>query len=169
MTGALPGGQIAQGMHFSVVCSEDSPRIQPADIDTAAEGTFLSASMTRNRLRPCAFWPKARLPPEYYENTPSDLPALIFSSQNDPVTPPSWGEQVARAWKNSRHITVQGTGHTSLGAGCAIRVMSEFLNSADPATLDATCLSRVKRPPFFTGPSGPDAGEAGLSGKAATR
>ena len=48
---------MAQGMHFSVVCSEDAPRIEPGSIESEAAGTFLGAEMAEWRMKICAFWP----------------------------------------------------------------------------------------------------------------
>lgn len=154
-SGAQEGG-MAHGMHFSVVCSEDAPRIEPGSVDREAAGTFLGAEMAEMRLKVCAFWPKARVDPDYFREAPSSLPALILSGDLDPVTPPSWGDQVAAQWKNSKHIVVPGTGHGAAGAGCVMNLITKFLQAGNAAGLDASCVAKVKRPPFFLGPSGPD-------------
>jgi len=148
---------IAQGMHFSVLCSEDAPRIESGSVERESAGTFLGAEMAEARLKPCEFWPPAKIEPAYYVNSPSSIPALILSGELDPVTPPSWGQQVASQWKNSRHIAVPGTGHGTLASGCVMKLMAEFLNEDDASKLDASCVDHLKRPPFFLGPSGPDA------------
>jgi pimeloyl-ACP methyl ester carboxylesterase len=147
---------VAQGMHFSVVCSEDAARIAPGAIAREAAGTFAGAEMAELRLQPCGFWPRAQVEPAYYDTPPTSVPALILSGELDPVTPPSWGEQVASRWKNSRHIVVPATGHGTWASGCVMKLMAQFLNDATAATLDAACVQRVKRPPFFLGPAGPD-------------
>ena len=94
--------------------------------------------------------------PAYFTNAPSDIPALILSGQLDPVTPPVWGQEVASQWKNSRHIVVPATGHGAWSSGCVLKLISQFLNDGSAANLDSSCVERVKRPPFFLGPSGPD-------------
>jgi pimeloyl-ACP methyl ester carboxylesterase len=147
---------MAQGMHFSVVCSEDAPRIEPGSIAREAAGTFLGAEMAEIRTRPCTYWPHEPMDPKYYENTPSDIPALILSGELDPVTPPVWGAQIAAQWKNSKHIVVPGTGHGAWASGCVMNLMAQFLNDGNASKLDASCVQKVKRPPFFLGPSGPD-------------
>jgi hypothetical protein len=129
---------IAQGMHFSVVCSEDAARIGPGAIAREAAGTFAGAEMAELRLQPCGFWPRAQVEPAYYDTPPTSVPAL------------------ASRWKNSRHIVVPATGHGTWASGCVMKLMAQFLNDATAANLDATCVQRVKRPPFFLGPAGPD-------------
>jgi pimeloyl-ACP methyl ester carboxylesterase len=147
---------MALGMQFSVLCSEDAPRIESGAIQREAAGTFLGAETAEWRMKICDSWPRGKVEPGYYESAPSDVPALIVSGELDPVTPPSWGEQVASRWKNSRHIVVPGSGHTSLTNGCVMKLMREFLNQASAANLNLDCVQRVRRPPFFLGPSGPD-------------
>jgi pimeloyl-ACP methyl ester carboxylesterase len=147
---------IAQGMHFSVVCSEDAPRIDPASIEPANAATFLGEEMARLRMKPCEFWPKAKVDPAYFEMPPLEAPTLILSGELDPVTPPVWGEQVAKVWKNARHLTVPATGHGAAGVGCVPKLMAQFLQEGTAANLNPACIEQVKRPPFVLGPAGPE-------------
>jgi pimeloyl-ACP methyl ester carboxylesterase len=147
---------IALGMQFSVLCSEDAPRIESGSIERETAGTFLGSDMADWRMKICAFWPRGQVDPAYYDYTQSDVPALILSGELDPVTPPSWGQQVASHWKNSRHIVAPGTGHGVITSGCVMKLAREFLNKGSAANLDVNCVQRVRRPPFFLGPSGPD-------------
>jgi pimeloyl-ACP methyl ester carboxylesterase len=147
---------IAQGMHLSVVCSEDAPRIEAGAVDLASAGTFIGPEMARARLKACEFWPKGKVEADYYENVPLAIPTLVLSGELDPVTPPAWGEQVASTWKNVRHLTIPATGHGAAGAGCVPKLMAQFLNDASAANLDTACIQQIKRPPFVLSPSGPD-------------
>ena len=147
---------IAQGMHLSVVCAEDAPRVADGAVAKETANTFMGAEMATWRLHTCAFWPKGKVEPEYFNNAPSDIPALILSGELDPVTPPSWGQQIAGQWKNSKHITVPATGHGAASIGCMPKLMAQFLNEGTAANLDTACVQNVKRPPFFLGPAGPD-------------
>jgi pimeloyl-ACP methyl ester carboxylesterase len=147
---------ISTGMHYSVICSEDAPRIEAGSVQRESAGTFLGAAWAERHLEPCQFWPRAPIDAGYYANSPSDLPALILSGDLDPVTPPSWGQEVASRWRNSRHIVVPATGHGTLSSGCVMKLMNRFLDDGNASKLDATCVDRLKRPPFFLGPSGPN-------------
>ena len=147
---------IAQGMHFSVVCAEDAPRIDPGSIERETANTFLKSEMADIRLKACQFWPKGKVDPDYYANTPIQLPALILSGELDPVTPPVWGQQIASSWTNTRHLTVPATGHGAVSAGCVPKLIAQFLNDPNPANLNPACIEQVKRPPFVLGPAGPD-------------
>ena len=61
---------------------------------------------------------------------PSD-PVLLLSGEFDPVTPPRYGEAVARTLPNARHLVLRGQGHGVLGVGCTPRLLAEFLERAD--------------------------------------
>ncbi len=147
---------MSQGMHFSVVCSEDFPRIEPGAVQREAAGTFLGADAADLRMKVCGFWPRGEIAKTYYDVPPSDVAALIFSGELDPVTPPAWGEQIAARWKNARHIVVPGTGHGAISSPCVVKIIREFLNKGGSESLNVECVQRVRRPPFFLGPSGPD-------------
>ena len=146
---------MSQGMFFSVVCSEDAPRITPEQIERESAGTFLGGRSSQMRLEPCEFWPKGEVTQEYYEPVVADAPVLILSGKLDPVTPPVWGERVLEHLPNARHIVVPGTGHGTLGQGCVSRLVREFLDNANAGELDAGCVEQVRRPPFFVNNVGP--------------
>ena len=147
--------RMSQGMKFSVVCSEDAPRITPEQIERESAETFLGGRFSQMFLEPCEFWPKGEVTQEYYEPVVADAPVLILSGKLDPVTPPVWGERVLEHLPNARHIVVPGTGHGTLGQGCVSRLVREFLDNTNAGELDAGCVEQVRRPPFFVNNVGP--------------
>jgi len=146
---------VARGMQTSVLCSEDVSRIQPGEVERETSGTFLGSDAADIFMKPCEFWPQAKVESAYYDNTPSDVPALILSGELDPVTPPRWGESVASQWKRSKHVVVPGAGHGTAATGCVMQLMARFLDTGDASQVDASCVRNSKRPPFLLGPSGP--------------
>jgi len=146
---------MSQGMYYSIVCSEDAPRVTPEEIEKESANTFLSGRSSQLRLQPCEFWPKGDVAEDYYEPVVSDAPVLILSGNLDPVTPPVWGEQVLEHLPNARHIVVPGAGHGTLGQGCVSRLIREFLDQADAESLDAACVEQFHRPSFFVNNVGP--------------
>lgn len=146
---------MSQGMFLSVVCSEDVPAFQADDAAAAAKGTFYGTAMLDTRIKPCAWWPRGEVSDDYRKPVVSDLPVLILSGDLDPVTPPEWGEHVAKGLTNSLHVVVPGTGHGTVASGCVSRLMSTFLEKADAKALDAACVKSQHRPPFFINHSGP--------------
>ncbi len=151
----LPKGAMSEGLFLSVVCAEDLPRIAPADIPRETAGAFIGTAMFDTRMMPCAFWPKGTVADDYYAPVTSAKPVLLFSGEDDPVTPPSWGERVAAALRNARHVVVPGAGHITLMRGCVSRLVGEFLDHPDPAAIDPACVALLRRPPFFTSYTGP--------------
>jgi hypothetical protein len=88
-------------------------------------------------------WPRSAIPAGYREPVRSSVPALIFSGNLDPVTPPERGEEVAHYLPNSRHIVVAEAGHGLEGltnAGCLDKLIIEFMDKAD--TRNSLCKLR---------------------------
>jgi len=151
----LPRGAMSEGLFLSVVCAEDMPRISADDIAAESAGRFIGTSMFDTRMRPCEFWPRGVVPDEYYAPVTSAKPVLLFSGEDDPVTPPSWGEAAARSLSNSRHIIVPGAGHITLMRGCVRQLVGDFLSGTSVDALGAACVQTLTRPPFFTSYTGP--------------
>ena len=151
----LPKGAMSDGMFLSVVCAEDMPRISKEDIEKETAGRFIGSAMFDTRMKPCEFWPKGVVPDDYYEPVTSTRPVLIFSGEDDPVTPPTWGEHVKQSLPNSMHVVVPGAGHITLMRGCVRDLVGEFLDRGSLEGLDATCVRGLSRPPFFTSYTGP--------------
>ena len=153
----VAGPQLAIGMFLSVLCAEDIPFLTTDEAAQAAEESFLDTLMAEQMQEACAVWPRGEIPPGYREPVESEAPVLILSGELDPVTPPRWGDHAAATLPNSRHLIVPGTGHGTMMAGCARELIGEFLDSADPAALEADCLSGISRPPFWKSATGPGA------------
>jgi len=76
----------------------------------------------------------------------SDIPTLLFSGERDPVTPPEYGERVARSLTRGQHIVIKGGGHAEQ-SGCKTQVIAAFLE--DPTrTLNSACLDSLDFPRF---------------------
>jgi len=155
-------GAMAIGMQLSVICAEDAPRNSAADLAKEAESTLFGKYVMKLQSDACTFWPRGQVDPSFYEPVKSDIPTLVLSGEVDPVTPPTWGEQVAANLANSKHIVIPGTGHTAGSTGCGQRLMREFIEKGSAANLDTSCVARVQRPPFFLSPAGPDPNRAGV-------
>ena len=112
--------------------------------------------MFEEMVTACRVWPRGELPPGYREPVRSEKPVLILSGELDPVTPPRWGDHGARTLPNSRHLVVPGAAHGTLGVGCVPELVGTFLDTADPAGLDAGCLDSLDRPPFWLSGTGPE-------------
>ena len=142
--------RLATGMHLSVVCAEDMPRISAnadkpgADFGTAFAGMY-------DKL--CAIWPRGAVPEAFYTLPKSDSPVLLLSGGIDPVTPPRHGARVAQALgPMARHVVVANAGHGVMAIGCMRDVVFRFIDAAsdgDALAVDTGCAARVPRPPAF--------------------
>ena len=144
---------IADGMYLCVTCAEDVPFIDQAEAARMDADNPFGNYRVFQQTRACSLWPRGEIPSDYREPVRSGVPALIFSGNFDPVTPPQRGEEVARYLPNSRHVIIPEAGHGPFGVtniDCLDRLILEFLDKANPKKLDASCVEQMKPPPFAT-------------------
>ena len=138
------------GMHLSVVCAEDVPRLGASGDPPGAD---FGGEFARFYQRLCSGWPRGAVPAEFYSLGASASPVLLLSGGIDPATPPRHGERVARALgPMARHVVVANAGHGVLGIGCLRDVVYRFIDAVDDRdalTVDAGCAAGVPRPPAF--------------------
>jgi pimeloyl-ACP methyl ester carboxylesterase len=138
---------LALGMHLSVLCAEDIPRITPADV-AGATHAFFGRALVDDFIRACAVWPRGTIPADFYEPLRSSVPTLIFSGGIDPATPPRHGDEVAKSLSNVKHLVAPQIGHGVSLHGCAPRLIEAFVRKASSQTIDGRCLERIPRPLF---------------------
>lgn len=134
------------GMQYAVVCSEDADLLTPRPQDAQ---TILGTRMIDAFKAVCSIWPKGTRPADFHQPLKSDKPVLLLSGQYDPVTPPRYGDEVARGLTNARHLVLKGQGHNVITAGCAPKLVKKFIENLDPKALDAKCLDRLQPTPLF--------------------
>jgi pimeloyl-ACP methyl ester carboxylesterase len=152
-------GNLAEGMFLSVICAEDVPFITDEAVARETSGTMLGTLMVDNLRDSCALWDRAELPVDYREPVAVDVPTLVLSGDLDPVTPPHWGEHAAETLSNSTHVVVPGRGHGTTTIACVSDIITAFIDSADPAAVDASCVEELQRPRFFVDFAGPSLAE----------
>jgi pimeloyl-ACP methyl ester carboxylesterase len=147
-------GLIRTGMHNSVVCAEDIPFLGEVDWP-ALESTYLGIQQTQALEATCARWPAGVVDADMKEPLTSNVPTLILSGEEDPITPPAYGHLVAEGLPNSRHIVAPGQGHGVFSRGCIPGLITEFVETGTPAELDVSCVDRLQPMPFFLDTMGP--------------
>lgn len=166
LTAAFMGGRgramrMSEGMHFSVVCAEDLPRLAQA---TDAPGADFGDSFAQQYRRVCAAWPRGDVPAAFYTVPPARAATLVLSGGADPVTPPRHGDKVARQLgAKARHVVVPQAGHGVMGLGCMRDVLFRFIDAeTDDAALqvDTACAEQIPRPMSFQPPFQPRSAEA---------
>ncbi len=147
------GERMSEGMHFSVVCAEDGPRLSQA---TDAPGADFGDRMERLYRDVCAFWPRGAVPAAFYTMPPAPVATLVLSGGADPVTPPRHGERTAKALgAKARHVVVAQAGHGTIGLPCMRDVLFRFIDAeTDEAAMkvDAGCALAIPRPGAFVPP-----------------
>ena len=144
---------LAVGLHFSVVCAEDDPRVAES---TDEAGADFGDSLGALYRRVCEAWPRGDVPLAFYTLPPSPAAVLLLSGGLDPVTPPRHGERVRTALgPSARHVVVEHAGHGVLALGCVRDAVFRFVDAADDAralAVDAGCARAVPRPPAWQPP-----------------
>ncbi len=164
--GSSPAMRLAMGMHFSVVCAEDEPRLAQAKDAPGADFRTIDAELY---ARVCKTWPRGEVPAGFYTLPPAPSPVLVMSGGADPVTPPRHGERVAKALgaghpERVQHLVVPESGHGVMAIGCVGDLMFRFIDAkSDAAALpqDGSCATRVPRPPAFFQPAPPTSSAQG--------
>lgn len=150
------GDAISFGMHNSVVCTEDVPFYGDLGAELALmESVYLGADQVRALQTICEVWPRGVFDPGLRTPEPLSTPVLLLSGERDPITPPAYAERAARLYPNNRNLRAPGQGHGVIGRGCVPQLVADFIDSADPTTLDATCLERLTDDAFFVDLLGP--------------
>lgn len=151
-TASMIGGSLsdamAMGMQLSVICAEDADALKE---EPTQDGSLLGNTMVDALKAQCAVWPKGTRAADFRKPLSTDVPTLLLSGEFDPVTPPRYGVEVAKALPNARHLVLKGQGHNVIAVGCTPQLLGEFLDKRDPKALDASCLDKLTYTPPFTG------------------
>lgn len=143
-------GTMAEGMHFSVVCAEDAPRLAQAVDRPGADFGDVFADLYR---KVCSEWPRGEVPAAFYTLPPARAATLVLSGGADPVTPPRHGERTAKALgSKARHVVVPQAGHGVMGLACLRDTLFRFIDAAsdeEALKVDADCARAIPRPPAF--------------------
>jgi pimeloyl-ACP methyl ester carboxylesterase len=139
---------LAQGMHFSVVCTEDLP-----GASRQAPAADFGEGLAPLYREVCAFWPRGELAAGFRQLPPAPVATLLLSGGIDPATPPRHAERVAQALgAKARHAIVPNAGHGLLALPCVRDAVFRFVDAADDEQalrVDVDCARDIPRPPVF--------------------
>lgn len=145
--------ELAFGMFLSVTCAEDIPFMEPEEIEAAVAGTYLGDYRVRMQQEACEHWVRGEIPAGFHDPVLSDAPVLLVSGPYDPVTPPSWAEEVAEHLPNGHHLVIPQGHHGPFGLSnldCFVQLQADFLDRGSAQGLDTSCVETMERPPFVT-------------------
>ncbi|MGH8297837.1 MAG: alpha/beta fold hydrolase [Steroidobacteraceae bacterium] len=150
------GDAIAEGMNDTVVCSEDVPfyRVNAEERAELAK-TFLGTSQLDGLEAICRIWPHGPVDPDFHQPLHSEVPALLLSGGNDPITPPRYAAQASRGFTHNLSLVIPGFGHGQLTDPCIAGVMARFVRRASVSELDTACARNLTPMPFFLTRNGP--------------
>ena len=137
---------MGSGMQYSVICSEDADLLTPRPQD---EQTILGTKMVDSLKAICSVWPKGMRPANFHQPLKTDKPMLLLAGQYDPVTPPRYADEIAKGLSNARVLVLKGQAHSVMAAGCAPKLIKQFVEKLDPKALDASCLDLLQPTPIF--------------------
>lgn len=144
----------ADGMAFTVICSESMALMNVAKARTAAKGTLFGDYRLRRQQEACAEWPRAKVSADHLKPVKSNVPVLLVSGELDSVTPPEGTAEVAKGLPNAKHVVISASGHIFDGMSgidsCLDPLILRFLRSANAKSLDLSCVAAMKPPPFST-------------------
>lgn len=144
--------RFALGQYLAVTCGESFALMDYARAARRARATHFGDYRLRRQRDACQHWPAARAAYDHLAPIASDTAVLMISGGLDPVTPPAWAEALRAGLPHSRHLILRESGHVFEGMSgvdtCLDPLMIRFLESADPAGIDASCIEAMRAPPF---------------------
>jgi len=155
---ATPASGDSSAMYLSVVCG-DGLTHTPARIDALARDAlpewtrYFGATIRYGKgiTGECPHWPTAGATPLVRQPVRGNIPTLVFEGYHDPVTPPPYGQAVARNLTNGYYYEFPNSGHSTLGqtGPCGVRILSAFL--ADPTRRPvAPCIAALTDITYLT-------------------
>lgn len=148
MTAASRGeGEIAVAQRFAVMCAEDMLGHSPAP-----NARF--QSVTNMFYGFCNSLPHGKVASEFFDPTTSDIPTLLLSGADDPVTPASQAALAAKTLSQSKQVVVNGMGHIVSYQPCVRRIVVSFIEAGNIKAASDPCEAELKMPPplFYVSP-----------------
>ncbi len=140
---------MSAGVFYSLACREEVPfdsyenaLALTADLPPAIADHYLFL-FAFWKFSLCESWVIEPGDPVVNEPVSSDVPALVFAGQFDPITPAEWGQLAAETLSNSFFYEFPNLGHGVMDSNrCALEIGLQFLD--EPTTEpDASCLDNL--------------------------
>jgi pimeloyl-ACP methyl ester carboxylesterase len=154
--GAVP--TISQGMQVAVQCNEDATFASATDFVAARDrnrpvaGLAFSPLFNEAILEICAGWGLQATNGAENQAVHSDVPALLFSGELDPILPPPSAREAAQTLSHASEVVIPRGGQTPrLLRACARATIVRFLDAPEHPP-DAACLAQEPPAPFVIVP-----------------
>lgn len=142
---------LAEGLYLSMTCAEDIPFIDTAAARQSYENTYFGDYRVSQQINAARHWPRGLLPPGFNAPFTADVPTLIISGYYDPITPPSFAEEVHQLLSKSRLVTIPSMAHIPDGmtnSECITDLITRFFQLGTVDSLDVSCIEMMQAPPF---------------------
>ncbi len=142
---------LSYGLFYSMRCAEDLPFVDLEKERQDAAGTMLGTFRIDRELLNCTVWPRAEIDPTFRQPVTANVPVLLLSGSEDPVTPPIHADVVARTLPRSVHVVFANRAHGFFdpeALGCLVPMLDTFFERSSVDGLDVSCAERLKRLPF---------------------
>lgn len=141
----------SRGMTLSVLCTEDLIGRTPEDLlnlraelpKELAGSASPEVIIEYGNFGICANWPVQQANGWVKKPVSKDIPTLILGGEFDPVTPPEYGELVAKNLSHSYQFVLPGVGHFIIADECARSTAGNFFNDPTRAP-DGGCLESMQ-------------------------
>ncbi len=140
-----------EGHYFSVVCPEETGRLDIGKAADSAKDTFVGTYIAQDYMDACAAWGLPLNPSHPIEPKRFSVPALIVTGKQDPVTAPEYGEIIARHFENGVHISIPHMAHSvsqMKNAECFTQFLSEFVEAGNSKNINMDCPNSLRPPQF---------------------
>lgn len=152
LSGAVPGDDIAQLMHFAVVCAEDPIYSidEAKSLDSPALSVYaaFAEADASDYVQMCSVMDLPVLPDETDVPVSSNVPILFLHGQLDPATPEYFVTHLRDTLPNSYSFTFPYGGHVQgMNDSCSQSIAFQFVDN--PSTeADGRCLEDYEPPAF---------------------
>jgi pimeloyl-ACP methyl ester carboxylesterase len=146
----MTGHYISTGANYSVMCHDEVAFSTPTAVERALKKHPLVArhynegTSGETAFALCKMWNVGSGDPKGNAAVTSDLPTLVTAGEIDPITPPSWGQRVAKSLKNATYVELPGRAHgVTNDEGCGTQLMAAFLDDPE-GELDTACAANLR-------------------------
>ncbi|MYN43230.1 alpha/beta fold hydrolase [Duganella sp. FT109W] len=138
------------GLYMAITCNEDLPFLDEGKERALAAGTLIGSFRIDQQIAACRNWPRGQISPQLHTPVHSNTPILLLAGQFDPATPSSNSEKIISHMPNGRLVIVPNRSHTMFEdwGACLEDVTANFLENANPRTVDTACVNRLRLPKF---------------------
>ena len=140
--------QLAIPLHLSQFCPEESNR-HPVENIEAFDTLFTKGMGALTEFNACQVWQQLPTPEWLSEPIGGGARLLLFSGEDDVLTPPRMNDSIGQLFPNSRHVIFKDQGHAYTDWSCWESIIYQFLEGdgeGDP--LDISCATKIKRSAF---------------------